>query len=350
VKRTRRRTGDQQDEPDGNGAYLAVREALYERIKERIGRTPLVEVKGIELDRGCRLFAKEEYRNPTASHYDREMWRFLKALEHRGAIVPGETRMLETTTGNSGAAFAWLCRVLGYPAPTIVMPGDMPRARIAQIESYGATVFRSPDGEYITGISDTFGPLMRKLKDEGWYCPKHWSDTVHCVAATRELGVELVENDKGIEFDYFFLALGNGGSARGAGGELREQGVRLIGVEPRESPIVAEYLGLTEQYFGVAKQPHGPHGIIGTGPFREEEIYANMLHVADNGWLESIEHPDSALSLQMQTQLMDNAGQHVGMSSAGCVWAVKNFLDKNPKIHHKTFGVIFYDPAWKYLN
>jgi len=281
------------------------------------------------------------------------MWRFLRELERAGKIVPGETRMLETTTGNSGAAFAWLCRVLGYPAPSIIIPEDMPRARIAQIQSYGADVIVSPPGKYITGISEKFQDVIPSLvHEQGYYMPQHWNDEHHCVAAMQELGEEILSDAEAenVEFDYFLLALGNGGSARGVGPVMLREGVTLLGVEPAESAIVTDYLVQKPVGPWQTRRVHEPHGIIGTGPFRPNEIYRNMKWVLQQELLSDVLLPTSDDARQVQVELMDRSLQHVGMSSAAVIWAVREFINRNPtKMRRKTFGVIFYDPAWKYL-
>ena len=337
----------------GPQALSDKREELYQTIEASIGSTPFVEVEGLDLPRRCKVWAKEEYRNPTGSHYDREMWRFLKSLEERKKITPGETKMLETTTGNSGASFAWLCRVLGYPPPTIIIPEDMPKARIAQIRSYGADIIESPAGRYISGIAETFAAVRPDLVDkQDFYTPQHWEDQHHCVAGMEELGEEILQDaeKRGVELDYMMLALGNGGSARGAGSVLKKAGIKLIGVEPRESPIIAEYQEQRPSGHWESTKRHSPHKILGTGPFRPSEIYINMKYVVENDLLEKeILHPSSQDAEAMQIHLMDRSFQHVGMSSAACVWAIHKLLEHDRSRRQLNIGVIFYDPGWKYL-
>ncbi len=261
--------------------------------------------------------------------------------------------MLETTTGNSGASFAWMCRVLGYPAPTIVIPEDMPPARIAQIESYGAEVVRSPSGDYITGVSATFGAIYPLYDQQGYYAPQHWNDEYHCVAGMEELGHEILDNARaaGVNFDYFMLALGNGGSARGVGKVLHDAGVKVIGVEPAESPIVSEYQKNKKKRRWESSKVHKAHNMIGTGPFLPKEVYPNMRHAVEEGYIEpQIMHPSSANAAATQLELMDACSQHVGMSSAACVWSARELAAIGRKRGKALcVGVILYDPAWKYL-
>jgi cysteine synthase len=326
------------------------RRQRYQALSEVIGHTPFVEITALSLPRRCRLFAKEEYRNPTGSHYDREMLRLLRSLEEDGNIEPGRTRMLETTTGNSGASFAWLCRALGYPPPIIIIPADMPYARKAQIESFGASLLLSAAGEYITGISRSFGQFYTLHADstdpDVPWCPHHWEDEAHGVQAMRECAEEILRDtqDQQVSLDFMVLALGNGSSARGIGEVLRPRKVTLLGLEPKESPIVAEYLKLPG--YEQRRENHRKHGIIGTGPFRESQIYPNMRMAAK--MLDDILHVSTRECQAMQRRLMDQGGLHVGMSSAGCVVAVERYIEEK-QVTNKVFATIFYDPAWKYL-
>lgn len=327
------------------------RRQRYNALSASIGNTPFIEVTGISLPRRCRLFAKEEYRNPTGSHYDREMLRLIMSLEEDGHIEPGKTRMLETTTGNSGASFAWLCRALGYPSPIIIIPEDMPYARKEQIQSYGAELILSEPGQYITGIVRSYARFYTQAHDSvdpsmPW-CPQHWDDEVQSVQAMKECGEEIVRNtsEHGVNLDFFVLALGNGSSARGIGSVLDARGVTLLGMEPEESPVVAEYMKLPGFERPRATSDRS-HGILGTGPFRESQIYPNMK--AASKLLEDVLHVDTHTCQITQRRLMDMCGLHVGMSSAGCVASIEQYIEKH-RISNKVFGTIFYDPAWKYL-
>src|SRR6516162_4413264 len=116
------------------------RRSLYEGYIAAIGRTPLTELRSPQKSFDGLVLAKEEYRNPTGSHYDREYFRLLYELEDNRTIVPGETPLIETTTGNAGASFAWACRILGYSPVKVIIPADMPSAREAQIASFGAEI------------------------------------------------------------------------------------------------------------------------------------------------------------------------------------------------------------------
>jgi|ERR1039458_3154942 cysteine synthase A len=328
------------------------RRKLYERLKRSIGNTPLFPLEGIDVGRNCKVYVKAEYLNPSGSHYDREMVRLLESLEANRLIQPGVTQMLETTTGNSGSSFAWLCRVLGYPPPSIVIPSDMPRSRRRQIASFGAHLIESASGQYISGIEDSFGAIYTAQKDrppeEKFYCPKHWDDEFHCIAGMHECGLEIVRQveELGIELDCFVFALGNGSSARGVGEILRPRGVTLYGMEPSESPIVAEMQQRVG--FEIALPIAGrQHGILGTGPSEQRQVYKNMRVAAE--MLKDITHVSTSEAAEMQIELMDRAFLHIGMSSAACIVGIRKLVEKHG-LRHQNIGTIFYDSAWKYLD
>ena len=142
------------------------RRALYERLELQVRDTPLYEITHINIPRGCRIFCKEEYRNPTGSHYDRQTVRLLRGFEEDlGRIAPNGRPLAETTTGSSGAAFAWMCLVLGYKC-IVFIPSDMPAARIEQIRSFDADVRFAPERGYIRGLVDAFRTFITEGREE----------------------------------------------------------------------------------------------------------------------------------------------------------------------------------------
>jgi len=134
----------------------------------------------------------------------------------------------------------------------------------------------------------------------------------------------------------------------------------LLGMEPAESPTIAEHLALPG--FEIIR-PSGEraHGIFGTGPSEHRQIYRNMQVASERlgdgrgriliGGTEhnAIVHVSTSECEVMQQRLADRALRHVGMSSAGCVQAVIRFIEETG-VRNRTFGTIFYDPAWKYLD
>jgi cysteine synthase len=323
------------------------RQALYRRLASTIGDTPLTALTHLDVPNNNKILAKEEYRNPTGSHYDRIILALLEGLENRGQFARGDL-LTDTTTGNSGASFAWLCRALHFRCEVII-PSDMPAARIAQIQSYGADIEYSESGRYVEGLlahlQDRFEDSTCKIN-----LPNHAGNTEFPPAAMRALGEEIADDlsDKGYpRADYFICALGNGASTY-VGEPLKAKlKTKTIGFEPIESPTLflrkfsPEFF--TERYGVEAEQR--PHELIGTGP--GEVRFPFPLFSDTLSEIEDIRLVRKDEWEPMMSELADLEGQHVGRTSAA---SVRVALDLAKRVSDSTIIVLFYDQAWKYLN
>lgn len=332
-----------------NNSLTPERELVYRKIEETIGHTPLYEIKNIDIPNGNRIFAKEEYLNPTGSHYDRVFWRLLFSLESDGLICPCQ-KLVETTSGNAGASFAWLCAALGYQA-TVVIPEDMPSARVAQIRSFGAEIVFSPRGEYVVGA---IGALKKYLKDhkssrELLYCTNHAEAEASITGmkiAADEIKAEILRQQIG-SLDFYVSALGGGITLRGIAEGLKAEWpeMKTYGIEPIEAPEY--YFRKHPQNSGVTfAQSARPHDLIGIGRWGDDSYkfqhMERMLNQIEEILLVSKENWFEASRL-----LRDIEGKHVGRTSAASLWAA---VELAKRVQDKTFLIMFYDPAWKYLN
>ena len=96
------------------------------------GRTPLVPTM---LD-GMPVWCKLESLNPSGSFKDRGSAILVAWLRERGVL-----QAVEDSSGNAGASFAAYCAAAGIAA-TIFAPAHAAGAKLAQIESYGASLVR----------------------------------------------------------------------------------------------------------------------------------------------------------------------------------------------------------------
>jgi cysteine synthase len=326
------------------------RQALYDRLASQIGGTPLYELEHMEIANGCRILCKGEHKNPTGSHYDRETLALLRGKEEEGAIVPNGPPLFETTTGSSGASLAWLCRALGFTC-RIVIPEDMPAARIHQIESYGAEVAYAEKGMYIGGLVAQVRDLVGdKERVRQYRVTDHSTDLEYGPAAMEALGLEILEDLTAIELgapDYLVCMVGTGISAHGLTRALQPKGTALVAVEPRESPTL--FRRRFPEEFKLA-YPNGHsdqrHEIYGTAVGED----ANHVFTSTEKVLPLIEEIlliDREDWKRTQVELMDLEGHHVGHSSAACVWAAQQLAEKVPP--KSTILTLFYDASWRYL-
>jgi cysteine synthase len=327
------------------------RGALYDRLEDQVRNTPLYEIEHIPIPRKCRIFCKEEYRNPTGSHYDRQTVRLLRGFEEVvGRIEQGGPPLAESTTGSSGASFAWMCRVLGFKC-IVFIPSDMPSARIEQIRSFEADVRFAPERGYIRGLVDAFRNFIMQ-EEEKFVATNHSMDEVFAPAAmgdaAREILTALGELNLGAP-DYFVGALGNGISARGIGEVLVKHGTKLIGMEPFESPDVL-HSTFPDSFATLYPDGHPTiqHELYGTGP--GEDINVSFPNIeAIRGKLTEIRLPTKDQWQEVQRRLTDIEAKHVGNSSAACLWAALD-LAADPSVPEgSTIVTVFYDASWRYL-
>jgi cysteine synthase A len=336
------------------------RKEKFDKLEAKVGKTPLIEItvdKRFNIPRGNRIFAKKEFCNPTGSHYDRYWVRYFRLKEEQGKIDPNLTSpLLETSTGNSGAAFAWVCRELGYPCEVFI-PKDMPGARIEQIKHYNACVSYSPQHQYVDGLIKSFRERIET--DKGKYrITNHANDQDTGVWGIYDLGTEIIGDlqDMGIpRIDYFVSALGNGLTTRWIGKCFRERfgnSTYLYGMEPKESPTVFQLMYPDKfKQLGLTTCSNGEHELIGTGPGIADFSFPNMREAAlTEKLIKDIILESHEDWMRRSTQLSTYLNENVGHTSAACLDSAIKLIDQNQKIQNKIFVVIFYDEKWKYLD
>lgn len=124
-----------------------------------VGWTPTYNLSALARDFSIRAFAvKDDGRNPTASFKDRPSALVAaKALEYRAK------RATLASSGNAGAAFAAMCHSVNLPC-VVFVPEGAPKAKVAQLLLYGATVLR------VCGDYDTAFDLCSEATQRfGWY-------------------------------------------------------------------------------------------------------------------------------------------------------------------------------------
>jgi cysteine synthase B len=192
-----------------------------------IGHTPLVELSAFAPRPGVRLFAKLESVNPGGSIKDRPVARMLTRAIEAGRFAGGR-RLLDSSSGNAGIAYAMLGAALGVPV-TLVVPGNASRERLDRIRAHGAElVLTDPIEGYDFALREA-KRLAREHPDRYWHCdqygnPDNWR------AHYETTGAEILEEMRartGSAPDAFVAGVGTGGTITGVGRRLREENPRL---------------------------------------------------------------------------------------------------------------------------
>jgi cysteine synthase B len=199
-----------------------------------IGNTPLVRVRRLEPHPGVEVHAKLESRNPGGSVKDRAAAAMILHGLGTGALRPGKT-LLDSTSGNTGIAYAMLGASLGYPV-TLCVPSNVTEERKRLLRVFGAEVIWTSPMEGSDGAIRMARRLYAEHRGRYFY-PDQYNNPANWRAHYETTGPEILAQT-GHRITHFVAGLGTSGTFVGAGRRLREANpeIRLISVQP-DSPL-----------------------------------------------------------------------------------------------------------------
>ncbi len=194
-----------------------------ESLFAAIGNTPLLELDpGPRAAPGSRLFAKLEGVNPGGSIKDRPVARMLTGAVTEGRFEQGR-RLLDSSSGNAGIAYAQLGAALGIGV-TLVVPGNASRERLERITAHGAELILTDPIEGYDYAVRTARRMAEEQPERFWYCDQY-SNHDNWRAHYESTAVEILEQvgraTSGLP-DAFVAGVGTGGTITGVGRRLRE--------------------------------------------------------------------------------------------------------------------------------
>ncbi|MBN9327578.1 MAG: cysteine synthase A, partial [Cellulomonas sp.] len=222
---------------------------IYDDATQLIGNTPLVRITKITDGAPAQIVGKLEFYNPASSVKDRIGVAIVDAAEESGELQPGGT-IVEATSGNTGIALAFVGAARGYKV-VLTMPETMSKERRALLRAYGAELILTPGSEGMKGAVNKANEIAAERP--GAVLARQFANAANPAIHRRTTAEEIWADTDG-EVDIFVAGIGTGGTITGVGQVLKERkpGVQIIGVEPKESPILN------------GGEP-GPHKIQGLG-------------------------------------------------------------------------------------
>ena len=285
---------------------------VYANITDTIGRTPLVNIGALN-DTDAIILAKLEFFNPAGSVKDRIGLAMIEAAEEAGKITPGETVLIEPTSGNTGIGLALVAAAKGYRL-ILTMPETMSMERRKLLKAYGAEVVLTPGPDGMRGAIRQAEELLNE-HPKG-FIPQQFSNPANPEVHRRTTAEELWDDTDG-QIDILVSGVGTGGTITGVGEVIKQRkpSFRAIAVEPDASPILS----------GGKPSPHKIQGIgagfvpdiLNTDIYDEviritnEDAYATARRFGRGGMLVGISSGAAASAALQVGRRPENAGKTI---------------------------------------
>ncbi len=208
----------------------AVADTSFDGIK--VGNTPLLDLSFAfpELGKKVKVLAKAEWNNPGGSVKDRAGYYIIKDALATGKLGKGRV-LLDSSSGNTGIAYAWLGARLGVKV-ALAVPGSISKHRRAILQAYGVELLFTDPLEGSDGAIREVRLMLKAEPERFWYADQY-SNPMTWTAHYETTAPEIFEQTGGA-VTHFVAGLGTSGTFVGAGRRLRElkPGVRLVSMEP----------------------------------------------------------------------------------------------------------------------
>ena len=299
---------------------------IYDDVTALIGKTPVIRASRFAIKAGVNgeFLVKAESFNPCGSAKDRVGFNMLVEAEKSGKLKAGGT-VIEPTSGNTGIGLAMACAVRGYKL-ILTMPESMSAERRKILSALGAKLVLTEAEKGMQGAVEKAKELLAST--ENAIIPDQFSNPANPEIHEKTTAEEIIADLDG-KLDFFVAGVGTGGTISGVGKTLkaRVDGVKVIAVEPFDSPLISK---------GYA----GAHKLQGIGAkFLPATLHKSVL---DDVIAVKTEEAYFAARLFARTE-----GFTVGISGGAALFAATEVLKRNPG---KRVLVLLPDGGDRYLS
>ena len=279
---------------------------IHGSLAELVGNTALVRLNRLGEGLNADVVVKLESRNPCNSVKDRIGLAMIEAAEKEGLIKPGETTIVEPTSGNTGIALCFLAAVKGYDC-VIVMPDTMSPERRVTMRAFGAKLILTEGAKGMKGAIEKAMEVHDSLPN--CFMPQQFRNPANPQVHLETTGPEIWDDTDG-GVDALVAGVGTGGTITGVSRFIKPKkpSFQAIAVEPADSPVLA------------GGSP-GPHKIQGIGA-------GFVPDVLDASQVDEIIAISNEEAVQTSLRLAREEGILCGISSGANVAAALKYAAK----------------------